>query len=142
VTGVANLNYGGTLVVTNLSGTLNIGDRFTIFTAASPSGNFANVTGSAGPGQTWSFDPATGVLSVIAGAVTTPTNLTYSVGGGQLTLSWPASHLGWILQEQTNALSIGISSNWSDVAGSASATQAVRPIDPASPTVFYRLRSP
>ena len=142
VTGVANLNYGGTLVVTNLSGTLNIGDSFTIFTAASPSGNFANVTGAASPGQTWSFNPATGVLSVIAGAVTTPTNLTYSVGGGQLTLSWPASHLGWILQAQTNALSIGISSNWSDVAGSASATQAVRPIDPASPTVFYRLRSP
>lgn len=142
VTGVANLNYGGTLVVTNLSGTLNIGDSFMIFTAASPSGNFANVTGAAGSGQAWSFNPATGVLSVIAGAVTTPTNISYSVSGGQLTLSWPASHLGWILQAQTNALSIGISSNWSDVAGSASSTQAVMPIDPVSPTVFYRLRSP
>jgi autotransporter-associated beta strand protein len=142
VTGVVNLIYGGTLVVTNISGTLNIGDSFTIFTAASPSGNFANVTGAAGAGQAWRFNPATGVLSVVAGAVNTPTNITYSVSGGQLTLSWPASHLGWILQAQTNSLSIGISSNWSDVAGSASATQAVRPIDPASPAVFYRLRSP
>jgi autotransporter-associated beta strand protein len=75
----------------------------------------------------------------------TPTNLTFSVSGSTLTLSWPASYLGWILQVQTNALNAGLqtSSNaWSDVAGSAGIYSTNLPINPAIPTAFYRLRHP
>ena len=35
-----------------------------------------------------------------------------SVSGGTLTLTWPDSHRGWILEGQTNSLSVGISNNF------------------------------
>jgi fibronectin-binding autotransporter adhesin len=71
-----------------------------------------------------------------------PTNITFAVGSNTLSLSWPTSHLGWILQQQTNSLSTGLSTNWVDVAGSANITATNITINPASPVVFYRLRQP
>jgi hypothetical protein len=71
-----------------------------------------------------------------------PTNMAFSVSGNTLMLSWPGSHLLWVLQSQTNGLSTGISTNWHDVGGSSASTQAVVGIDPANPAVFYRLRHP
>jgi hypothetical protein len=64
------------------------------------------------------------------------------MGGGTLTLSWPADHLGWILQSQTNSLGAGLSTNWVDVAGSEAGNTNEINIDSASPTVFFRLRHP
>ena len=72
----------------------------------------------------------------------TPTNLNYSVSGTTLTISWPANYLGWILQSQTNALNVGLNSNWYDVPGSGSIVATNLPINPANPSVFYRLRHP
>ena len=66
VGGLANVSYGGTLVVSNLSGTLASGDSFPIFSAAAHAGNFTTIAGSPGPGLNYSFNPATGVLSVTA----------------------------------------------------------------------------
>ena len=71
-----------------------------------------------------------------------PTNITSSVSGNQFTLSWPGSHLGWLLQTQTNSLSVGITTNWVDVSGSETGTNSVITMDPANPSVFFRLRSP
>jgi len=72
-----------------------------------------------------------------------PTNITATVSGNQLTLTWPATHLGWILQAQTNALSVGLNTNtWFDVTTSDSSNTNVITINPANPTVFYRLRMP
>lgn len=71
-----------------------------------------------------------------------PTNVTVSVSGNTLSLSWPTSHLGWILQQQVNGLSTGLSNNWVDVAGTASITATNITINPASGAVFYRLRKP
>jgi hypothetical protein len=85
---------------------------------------------------------ATNNLVIASGVSNTPTNMTSSVSGNQLTLSWPSDHLGWILQSQTNSSSVGISTNWFDIAGSGTNAQAVIAIDPANPTVFFRLRSP
>ena len=73
---------------------------------------------------------------------TTPTNITVTASASTLSLSWPASHLGWILQQQTNPLTTGISTNWVDVASSASITSTNIAINPATPTAFYRLRLP
>ncbi len=79
---------------------------------------------------------------VVGGVNTSPTNLTSSVTGNQLTLTWPADHTGWKLQSQTNDLNTGISTTWYDVAGSAATNQMTIPIDPASPAVFYRMTYP
>ncbi len=79
---------------------------------------------------------------VVGGPGNTPTNITARVSGNLLTLSWPASHLGWFLQSQTNSLSAGLRTNWVIVAGSETSTQAVITINRANPSVFFRLRSP
>ncbi|MGH7952926.1 MAG: LamG domain-containing protein [Limisphaerales bacterium] len=71
-----------------------------------------------------------------------PTNIVFSVTGNQMTLNWPVDHTGWTLQAQTNALSIGISTNWVDVAGSTSTNELVIPINLTNGSVFYRLILP
>lgn len=143
VVGINTASYGGTLVVTNLAGTLNIGDTFTIFSASFTGGNFSsivNATGQSGIGFT--FTPSTGVLTVVVGIPTSQPTLTNSVSGSTLSLTWPASHVGWILQSQTNALNVGISGTWTDVPGSAAVSSTNITINPANPTVFFRLRYP
>jgi len=68
--------------------------------------------------------------------------ITPVVGPSGLTLSWPVSQTGWLLQVQTNALAVGLSTNWVAVPGSTNSNQAIFPIDHASPTVFFRLLLP
>jgi autotransporter-associated beta strand protein len=70
------------------------------------------------------------------------TNLSFSVIGNTMTISWPTTHLGWFLQVQTNSLSTGLSTNWVDIAGTDGLTSKQVTIDAAAPTVFYRLRHP
>jgi autotransporter-associated beta strand protein len=60
-----------------------------------------------------------------------------SVSSSTLSLSWP-TNLGWILQSETNLLN----NAWSDVGGSDSLTSTNIPINPANPTMFFRLRHP
>jgi hypothetical protein len=70
------------------------------------------------------------------------TPLTTSVSGNTLTLTWPADHLGWRVVCQTNDLSTGLSGAWLPVPGSDSVTSLPIQIDPANPTVFYKLVYP
>ena len=78
------------------------------------------VAGSAGPGG--------------------PAELTNSISGSTLSLNWPAGQ-GWKLQQQTNALSTGLSTNWSYITdGSVSSTNIT--VDVTKQAVFYRLRYP
>jgi hypothetical protein len=61
----------------------------------------------------------------------------FSLSGNTLSLSWP-TNLGWILQSETN-----LSSNaWIDMPGSGSVTSTNITIDPANPTLFFRMRLP
>jgi hypothetical protein len=141
VTGAITNGGTGTVTITNIGVTpLAIGDNFRIFSGAVSNGAALTVTGG---GVNWVNNLAANgsvqVLSVIAGY---PTNISYSVSGGTLTLSWPATHLGWILQTQTNSLSVGIRTNWFDVTGTANVTSTNIVVVPANPSVFYRLRSP
>jgi autotransporter-associated beta strand protein len=145
IAGVTTATYGGALVITNVTADatpLANGDTFTLLSASTHSGNFSSIVGSPGTGLVYKF--TNGILSVVTGPSysTNPTNITVSVSGGTLTLSWPADHLGWILQTQTNSLSTGLNTNWYDVPGSSSSTQAVIGINPANPATFYRLRLP
>jgi len=77
------------------------------------------------------------LLNVVGGSGPTPTNLTFSVTGGQLVLNWPAGE-GWELQAQTNARSIGLGTNWVTIGGAV--PPLTNAISPATPTVFYRLK--
>src|ERR1039458_9156274 len=67
VGGMTTVAYGGTLVVTNLAGTLAAGDSFKLFDAAHYTGAFAAISpASPGIGITWdmSYLPADGTLRV------------------------------------------------------------------------------
>ena len=72
---------------------------------------------------------------------TAPTNLTFKANAGSLTLNWPASYTGWILQAQTNPLWLGITSNWLDVTGSAATNSLTIAISPSN-NVYFRMRLP
>jgi len=134
------LTLGGTLTVTNLSGAPAVNDSFQLFTAGSFSGFFsATNLPSLNAGLGWSFNSANGLLTVIQTVATNATSITYSMGGGNIILSWPSDHTGWRLQVQTNALATGLGTNWFDVAGSATTNSVSQPMDLINGSVFYRL---
>ncbi len=66
-----------------------------------------------------------------------PTNITYTVSGGQFVLNWPAGQ-GWLLQVQTNNLISGLGTNWSTISGAT--PPYTNNVNPANLTVFYRLK--
>jgi autotransporter-associated beta strand protein len=140
------LVYGGTLLLTNVSGTLYTNNQvLKLFSAAGGyTGSFTNIVF---PGPT-SYDATAltldGTVRVVSVIPTTPTNLAFAVvsGGTGLQLTWPASYTGWRLQSQTNSLSTGLTSGWHDVAGATGTNQMTFPMNPANPTVFFRLTYP
>jgi autotransporter-associated beta strand protein len=135
------LTFGGTLVVTNLAGTLAVGDSFRLFQAGSFSGSFSSASLPAlGTGLAWNTANLTnGVLSVVS---TVSTNLVWNVSGTNLNLSWPSDHTGWRLQVQTNTLNAGLGTNWVDVSGSPLTNGMALPVDVTRGSVFYRLIFP
>lgn len=139
VQGITTVNYGGTLLVTNTAGTLTQGQTFQLFSAAGYHNDFSSIQ-SAGGGATWAFNPATGILTVQSVTATTPTNVSYSLDGDKLTLTWPESHLGWYAQ--SNAVDVANASAWHDIPGSQLGTNLSITMDPALSNVFYRLRTP
>jgi hypothetical protein len=139
-----NINYGGQLVISNLSTTaLTTADTFTLFTAGGHSGNITNIVGSPGAGLAYAFNPVNGQLSVVTSTVATnPTNIIFSVAGGSLTMSWPSDHLGWTLQ--TNSIGLSATDGWFDYppsTGSRDTTQVTIPVG-GSTNVFFRLKYP
>ncbi len=83
-----------------------------------------------------------GSLLVALSVATNSTNITTKVNGGNLELSWPADHLGWRLQSQTNSLASGLGTNWVEVTGSATTTTVTNSINAANGAVFYRMIYP
>lgn len=145
LTGMSQVTYGGTLIVSNLSGTLANGDSFKLFNAASYNGSFSAILpATPGLGLSWNTSQlaVSGTLSVANGVNANPTNVTFSVSGRNLNLSWPSDHLGWRLQVQTNSLAVGISTNWSTWPNSTNVTSVSLPIVPGNPTEFFRLVYP
>lgn len=143
-----NLALGGTLNVTSLGGAYAAGNSFQLYTASGViSGAFSATNLPALPaGLGWvATNLVHGIVSIVATVNTNPTNITVSVNGNFLNLSWPSDHIGWRLVAQTNSLSNGLnaSSNaWVTVTGSQSVNSESIPMDPKQPTVFYRLVYP
>jgi hypothetical protein len=71
-----------------------------------------------------------------------PTNITSVLSGNILILSWPADHLGWRLQVQTNSLQSGLSTNWVGLPGSELVTRTNITVNPANAAVYFRLVYP
>ncbi len=72
VTASGLVTYAGTLTPVVTSGTITSGQTFTIFNAGSHSGNFTATNGIPGPGMTWYFNPATGILTAEGSSVIVP----------------------------------------------------------------------
>jgi autotransporter-associated beta strand protein len=83
-----------------------------------------------------------GSLLVASSVATSPVNITTKVSGDGLILSWPTDHIGWRLQVQTNALSVGLRTNWVDVPNSTMMNSVTNAINPANGSVFYRMVYP
>ncbi len=141
------ITYGGTLIITNAGAALQVGDSFKLFDGGAYTGSFSIVSQTPGQSVTWNaanltVDGTISVATVGSPIAENPTNITVSVTGSSLNLSWPESHLGWVLQAQTNALNIGLRTNWFDIAGSESVTNMSISVNKTNPAVFYRLRKP
>jgi hypothetical protein len=142
ISGISTANYGGTLSITNVTSdntALLPGDTFTLFTAGAHTGDFGIVSGSPGPTLAYTFNPATGVLTVVTTA-SNPTNMTISLSGNMVTLSWPADHLHWIAQ--SNSVSPADPAAWVDIPGSQSVTSLNITLSPTQPQMFFRLLHP
>jgi autotransporter-associated beta strand protein len=135
------LTYGGTLVVSNVSGTFAAGDSFKVFQAGAIAGSFGSVSLPAlSAGLGWNTaNLNSGVIGVIH---TTPTNLVWNLSGTNLDLSWPTDYVGWRLQIQTNPINAGLGTNWIDVPGSTTTNNVTLPVDATVGNVFYRMVYP
>jgi len=83
-----------------------------------------------------------GELNLVVGnpVNTNPTNITATVSGSSLNLSWPADHLGWTLQ--TNCVGLAATNQWFPYPGSASVTNVTVIINHSATNVFYRMTYP
>ncbi len=120
-----NLNYAGTNTVTRLY-TNNVAVPAGVYNAENLP---AFITGG-------------GTMQVSNSASAESTSLNFNLNGGFINLSWPAVNLGWILQQQTNSLTVGLGTNWVDLSDTAAVTSTNIAINPKMPTTFYRLRKP
>jgi autotransporter-associated beta strand protein len=144
-----NVAYGGTLIVTNLSGTLAAGDSFKLFDTTTRSGSFSTtLLPPLGPNLAWTNQLATsGTIAVFSTAPATPPvfgGITTSDGNLILSGSNGAPNGGYYLLAATNVALPML--NWTRIATNqfdANGTFAVtNPIAPATPQLFYRLQLP
>jgi fibronectin-binding autotransporter adhesin len=144
VSGVLTNTSTGTITVTNIGvPALVVGDSFKLFSGAVSNGTALIVTGG---GMNWTnklaIDGSIQALSVVSTTASYPTNITATVSGNNLQITWPATHLGWMVEAQTNTLSVGLSTNWVTISNTATQLGYTITMDPSKGSVFYRLRHP
>ena len=142
INGLTGIVYGGTLFINNQAGVLAEGDSFKLFKAGNYSGAFNRIIpATPGAGLAWDTGALAtqGTLRVIT---TSNAPITAQLAAHQLSLSWPADHLGWYLQAQTNAPGVGLTTNWITVPGSTATNRMFFSINPALGSVWLRLASP
>jgi autotransporter-associated beta strand protein len=145
VQGMSSVNYGGTLNLTNFSGTLAAGDSFKIFDALDYSGSFTNVVPST-PGQWLAWDLGSlninGTVKVISAL---PQFNPPVISAGQVLLSGSGGNPGgtyYVLSSTNVALPSSqwtvVATNQFDAAGNFSFSL---PIDPLLASQFYRIQT-
>jgi hypothetical protein len=80
------------------------------------------------------------VVVNVAGINSNPTNITFSVANNQLTLTWPADHIGWELQ--SNSVGLTAPDSWFTIPGSTATNQFIVTPDLSGSNVFYRMVYP
>lgn len=140
VNGISTLNYGGTLVVTNIgSSALQVGDSFKLFAATTYGATaFTNIVYPAGYTFTDNL-ASSGTITVLTVPSTGSPVLGYTPSGANWVFNWSGS--GFKLQTQTNSLSVGLGTNWSDVPGGNTSGVSVPAPVVGNPAVFFRLIS-
>lgn len=137
---------GTTVTVTNIGPLLIVGQVFTLFNQAVPGVTTVIATNDANGSYVFDDRIASAgeleVLAVTSNVNTTPTNITWTVSGGNLVLGWPADYTGWSLQVQTNELNVGLSTGWVTIPGSTATNMFTIPLNEVDPTVFYRMALP
>ena len=81
-------------------------------------------------------------IGIYVAPSTTQPHLTIAGTNGMVQLSWPADHTGWLLQAQTNANAVGLSTNWNIVTGSTNIDAITIPASAGNQSIFYRLVYP
>jgi autotransporter-associated beta strand protein len=145
VQGLTQVTYGGTLLLTNLGGTMAAGQTFKLFSAASDAGSFTSVLpASPGPGLYWNTNnlPLDGTLSVLA--LPPPTIAGLTLSGPNLNLSATGGLAGSsvLLLSSTNfsaplATWLRLATNAFDTTGSVQFTIA---LDAALSQQFFSLQ--
>jgi len=144
VTCAGTLYFGHTLTVINTGGALTTGSSYQLFSAPSYNDPFTFATinlPALSPGLSWVTNlTTTGTISITGTGGGGVPVISLLNSGGSLTLTWDnATFPGYTVQAQTNSASVGISNNWIDT---GSGTPYTVPINPANPSVFYRLVHP
>jgi hypothetical protein len=144
VTGLTAVNYGGSLVVTNVgTNGLLTGSVFQLFNAAGPiAGDFTSVTVL--PIGTGTFNPATGRVTITSGAP--PTINPPTTSGGYLILTGaggsPGGSYTWLTSTDVSAPLASWTTNSVGVfEGDGTYSNAI-PINTSEPARFFRLQTP
>lgn len=77
--------------------------------------------------------------AMLLNPVISPANITVSVAGNQLSLTWPTNYTGWLLESNSTGL---MSANWFLMPGSVNTNRVQLTIQSDQRNVFYRLSSP
>lgn len=143
ITVSGTLDCGGSLVLSSSGEALQAGDAFKLFqagTTLNPFQTSAITWPSLAGGLYWTNRLAVdGTVAVASNEPATPPTLGYSLSGGgsSLSVSWPGAYTSYVLQAQTNAPGVGLTTNWSTV--TTVGNQLTLPINPANGSVFLRL---
>ena len=148
-TGYTSVHFGGVLVVTNAtsdSTPITTTDTFPIFSAGG-TGNFTSIQGTPGPGLAYSFNPATGILSVVTAAPAI-TGLAFTgtpvISGTSLLISGTNSGSGSVYLLTSTNIASPLNSwlpVWTNVftGDSSFTTNIPNAVDPAKDKQFYIL---
>jgi hypothetical protein len=115
---VGTVDVGGTLKVSfSGTGSLAIGDKFTLFTAVPVNSSPTVILPPPGSGLAWNnkifVDGSIEVVSCGCGEPTTPPTLTVAESPSSVTVSWPVAYTSFALRAKTNNLS----ANWGSIPG-------------------------
>jgi hypothetical protein len=136
------LTTGGTLTVTNIGPAFLGGETFKLFNTGVTGFTATNLPALTGVMYWTNKLAVNGTIAVVNPINTNPPIVGIGVGGSTSTLSWP-TNAGWTLQAQTNSLGSGSTpaTNGVDlVPGSTRIASTNITVDPAKPTMFYRLK--
>jgi hypothetical protein len=79
-------------------------------------------------------------LAFTYGISSAPVQLGFASTSGKVQLSWPADHIGWRLEMQTNTNTAGLGTNWLTVSGSTATNFFIVPV--VNFSSFFRLAYP